>query len=107
MHSISYECLTDWYSKQTDFPDDTVNFAVTSNVNDEPSIMAENPVVVSLSRTPTTRSDPSEAETAASRMRQVSSYHVNATEDLYKDEPNILQVYAAYETGMMSIKTSP
>ena len=66
-------------------------------------------VIVNLTRTPTTRSDPSEFSNEGSQhsnnsdsRRQISTYHVNASDHPYsiKDEPNILQVYAAYETGL-------
>ena len=68
-------------------------------------------VIVNLTRTPTTRSDPSEFSNEGSHhsnnsesRRQISTYHVNASDHPYsiKDEPNILQVYAAYETGLAS-----
>ena len=73
-------------------------------------------VIVNLSRTPTTRSDPSEfsnegggssrhnSTSSDHQRRQTSTYHVNASDHPYsiKDEPNILQVYAAYETGLAS-----
>lgn len=62
---------------------------------------------MNLSRTPTTRSDPSEFSNESNNpnitydtSRKTSS---NLTSDLlYTGEPNILQVYAAYDTGLAS-----
>jgi len=116
---ITFANLNEWYSKQTDFPDDTVVFAnpVTSsatstNTNNEELLLAKyqskKSVIVNLSRSPTTRSDPSEFSNESNVTNVTSTSHVTATATVGIDpgshggEPNILQVYAAYDTGLAS-----
>lgn len=93
--AITYEQLKEWYDNQSEVPDDSAVFAKPSSE-----------VVVSLSRTPTTRSDPcSEFEDKENNqgLRQVSSYHVGATSSSGSEvKTNVLQVYAAYDTGLAS-----
>ena len=63
-------------------------------------------VIINLSRSPTTRSDPSELsnESVTSTVHGTSNLSNMTSDHSYasKDEPNILQVYAAYDTGLAS-----
>ena len=66
-------------------------------------------VIVNLSRSPTTRSDPSEFSNESNVTNVTSTSHVTlATVGIDPGssqsggEPNILQVYAAYDTGLAS-----
>ena len=65
-------------------------------------------MIVNLSRSPTTRSDPSEFSNESNVTNVTSTSHVTATATVGIDpgshggEPNILQVYAAYDTGLAS-----
>ena len=65
-------------------------------------------VIVNLSRSPTTRSDPSEFSNDSVTNVTSSSTTVTATATAVLNdpgssgEPNILQVYAAYDTGLAS-----
>ena len=65
-------------------------------------------MIVNLSRSPTTRSDPSEFSNDSVTNVTSSSTTVTATATAVLNdpgssgEPNILQVYAAYDTGLAS-----
>ena len=67
-------------------------------------------VIVNLSRSPTTRSDPSEFSNESNVTNVTSTSHVTlatvgidpGSSQSGGGEPNILQVYAAYDTGLAS-----
>lgn len=70
-------------------------------------------MIVNLSRTPTTRSDPSEFsndsnaphityETSSVSRKTSSNLGSDHLYSSSREEPNILQVYAAYDTGLAS-----
>lgn len=137
---ITFANLCEFYTKQTDLPDDSSVFAqpappaarsssvTTVNApmaspNDETVFMvslktsvissftesyfqgkhhSKRSVIINLSRSPTTRSDPSELSNESVVGQQNADHSYASTSSANRDEPNILQVYAAYDTGLAS-----